>query len=219
MFLTRFEINTARRAAWPLVASPQRLHAAVLAAFPESRREPVEGRILWRLDRLRHDAALYIVSPDQPDLTHLAEQVGRPTYGWQTGDYGEFLKRLAAGDRWAFRLQANPIHNARPVGDATRGKRYAHVTVAQQSEWFLRRAQRLGFTVVDSSSGEPDLIVRDRRTQRFQRQSRTVTVASVVFEGTLRIDAPETLRAALIEGIGSAKGYGCGLMTLASVRT
>jgi CRISPR system Cascade subunit CasE len=39
-----------------------------------------------------------------------------------------------------------------------------------------------------------------------------------VFEGRLLITDPDALRAALVTGIGPAKGYGCGLLTLAPVR-
>jgi CRISPR system Cascade subunit CasE len=215
MHLTRFEINPQRREARSVLASPQRLHAAVLAAFPESRDEPEEGRILWRVDEGRHDAVLYVISPGKPDLTHLLESIGRPTYGWQTRDYGPFLDRLTAGDRWAFRLLANPVHNVLPVGGG-RGKRVGHVTAEQQTAWFLRQAQRHGFAVTDGSAGEPDLLVRSRRTIRFARGNRTVTLATAVFEGTLKVEDPAALRAALVGGVGPGKGYGCGLLTLAA---
>lgn len=217
MHLTRFEINPARRAARELLASPQRIHAAVLAAFPESRATPDEGRILWRVDPGAHDAVLYVVSPDKPDLTHLVETIGRPTYGWQTRDYGPFLDRLAVGDLWAFRLCANPVHNV-PAPGGGRGKRVGHVTVAQQTEWFLSRAQRSGFAVDGGSSGAPDVALTSRRTLRFPRKGRTVTLSTVVFEGNLRVADPVALRVALVDGVGPGKGYGCGLMTLAAAR-
>ncbi|WP_214364583.1 type I-E CRISPR-associated protein Cas6/Cse3/CasE [Pseudonocardia sp. H11422] len=215
MHLTRFEINPQRRAARTMLASPQRMHAAVLAAFPESRDEHDDGRVLWRLDEGRHDVVLYLVSPDKPDLTHLVETIGRPTYGWQTRDYGPFLDRLATGDRWAFRLLANPVHNARPA-EGGRGKRVGHVTVAQQTDWFLRQAGRHGFTVPEGVLGEPDVAVRSRRNLRFTRGPRTVTLSTAVFEGILRVEDPAAVRAALIGGIGPGKGYGCGLLTLAA---
>ncbi|GAA3100614.1 type I-E CRISPR-associated protein Cas6/Cse3/CasE [Pseudonocardia yunnanensis] len=218
MHLTRFEIDPARRDARRLLASPHRLHAAVMAAFPESCEEDSEGRVLWRLDEGRHDVVLYIVSPGRPDLTHLVETAGRPTHGWQTLDYRPFLDRLTSGDRWAFRLLANPVHNARPVDATGRGKRFAHVTAARQTGWLLRQARRHGFSVPEGVHEEPDLIVRSRRTQRFSRHEHTVTLATAVFEGQLRIDDPVAVRAALISGIGPAKGYGCGLLTLAAVR-
>ena len=215
MYLSRLDINPQRRASRHTLASPQRLHAAVLAAFPDDRPAPEEGRVLWRLDHGIHDAVLYLVSPAEPDLTHLVESVGRPTYGWRTKDYRPFLDKLAEGDRWAFRLRANPVHHV-PNPDGGRGKRLAHVTAAQQTDWFHRQAERHGFTVLAGSAGAPDVALRDRRTQKFDRGARTVTLATAVFEGTLAVTDASALRAALVTGIGPAKGYGCGLLTLAA---
>lgn len=219
MFLTRFELNTARRGARDLLTSPHRLHAAVLAAFPTSQREPTEhGRILWRLDQRSRQTLLYIVSPHHPDLTHLVETAGWPaTRSWQTHSYGPLLDRLVAGTQWAFRLAANPVHS-RAATPGERGKRYGHVTVAQQTNWLLDRAQRHGFTVPETTGKEPDVAVHARRTWRFPRDGRTVTLATAVFEGRLETTDPDVLRHALTHGIGPAKGYGCGLLTLAPLR-
>ena len=73
MFLTQFDINVARRDAMRLLASPERLHAAVLGAFPPGQSVSNGARTLWRLDRgpARHDARLMIVSRLRPDLTAL----------------------------------------------------------------------------------------------------------------------------------------------------
>lgn len=218
-YLTRFEINTARRAARDLLASPQRTHAAVLAAFPSSSVASPDERVLWRLDHHDHHAVLYLVSPRRPDLTHLVESVGWPTTeGWATRDYGPLLDRLAAGQQWGFRLAANPVHNARKTDDSLRSQRFGHVTVTQQTEWFLRRADRHGFTVPLEEHKEPDVAVRGRRTLRFPRQGRTVTLDTAVFEGRLEVADPAALRAALTKGIGHGKAYGCGLLTLAPIR-
>lgn len=217
MHLTRFEINPQRRAARSFLASPQRMHAAVLAAFPDPQHDTSPGRVLWRVDPGEHDVVLYVVSPGKPDLTHLVEQIGRPTYGWQTRDYGPFLDRLDVGDRWAFRLRANPVHNVRPP-EGGRGRRHGHVTAEQQCLWFRRRAERLGFAVPETGTGVDDVVLRDRRTVRFDRQGRTVTLSTALFEGTLVVEDPAALRTALTDGIGPGKGYGCGLMTLAAPR-
>lgn len=216
MHLTRFEINPQRRAALHILSSPQRLHAGVLAAFPESRADPDEGRILWRLDEGRHDRTLYVVSPTEPDLTHLVESIGRPTHRWQTRDYRPFLDKLVTDDRWAFRLRANPVHSGPPPGPGERGKRYPHVTAAQQTDWFHRQAGRCGFSIVNNSADAPDLLLRSRHIHRFDRRGRTVTLSTALFEGTLQIEDPAALRAALVDGIGPGKGYGCGLLTLAA---
>ena len=221
MFLSRFEINPARRAARELLASPQALHAAVLAAFPagQARDEHESGRVLWRLDTVAHQVTLYLVSPDKPDLTHLVESVGWPTtQGWDTRDYDPLLQRLHAGDRWAFRLTANPVSSRRKTIASEHSQRFGHVTVAQQTQWLLDRAEHRGFAIAPAVGDEPDVAVRARRTWRFDRKGATVTLSTAVFEGHLDIRDPDLLRRALIAGIGPAKGYGCGLLTLAPVR-
>lgn len=219
MYLTRFDINKARRAARTLLASPQRLHAAVLAGFPATEQPPAsEGRVLWRLDQHEHATLLYLVSPQRPDLIHLVEQAGWPTLqGWDTRDYQPLLNRLAAGQRWGFRLTANPVSNRRKTDTATRSQRFGHVTVAQQTAWLLERTQRLGFAVTTTTHDEPDVAIHRRETLRFNRQDHTVTLATAVFEGHLEVLDPDALRCALVRGIGAGKGYGCGLLTLAPI--
>lgn len=215
MYLTRCGINRARRGTRRLLASPQRVHAAVMAAFPPS---DTSDRVLWRIDTRDHRTDLLVVSCHRPDLTHLVEQAGWPTtQTWETREYSPFLDRLATGQRWAFRLTANPVRNL--PSDEGRGQVKAHVTAAQQQEWFLRRTSQLGIQVPTSSLGVPEMVVRDRRTARFERREeaagREVTVAMATFDGLLDVVAPDLLRQALTAGIGRAKAYGCGLLTLA----
>lgn len=219
MYLTRFEMNTVRRGTRDLLASPHRLHAAVLAAFPTGQREPTDdGRILWRLDQRGHHTQLYIVSPHQPDLTHLVEAAGWPaTQNWDTRSYAPLLDRLAVGGQWAFRLAANPVRSRPKSPDATRSQRLGHVTVAQQTTWLLDRASRNGFTVPETDAKQPDVAVHGRRIWKFPREGHTVTLATAVFEGRLEATDPDVLRRALTHGIGPAKGYGCGLLTLAPI--
>ncbi len=225
MYLTQFDINMGRREARRLVRSPERIHAAVLGCFPPGQASGDDGRTLWRLDHgaQSHDIHLMIVSPLCPDLRSLNEQAG-----WNTGspgrsaDYDPFLARLAAGTAWRFRLTANPTVSLRKDGDAQRrGKRYAHVTVTQQMKWLLDRAERCGFTIPPDSAGEPFATVTRRDLQKFRRGTdgtgRTVTLSKATFDGMLEVRDPDALRQALVRGIGSAKGYGCGLLTLAPV--
>lgn len=217
MFLTRFEINPRRRAARALLSSPQRVHAAVLAAFSQSELDTgTEGRVLWRLDEHTHDVVLYVVSPFKPDLTHLVESVGRPaTQGWDTRDYSTLLDRLAVGEHWMFRVTANPVRSGRKDASSAETQRFGHVTVAQQREWLLRRAEKCGFTVPVAAGDEPDVAVHGRRSVRFERRGQPVTLSTATFEGRLEVVDPAALRSALVKGIGPAKGYGCGLLTLA----
>lgn len=60
----------------------------------------------------------------------------------------------------------------------------------------------------------PEVVVRDSQTVDFIRQGSTVTLTSAVYDGVLAVDDPALLRVALLDGIGRAKGYGFGLLTL-----
>lgn len=233
MYLSQIQLNPARRSTQPLLSSPHTLHAAVLAAFPDPSPR-VSGRVLWRLDTQQHRTMLYIVSPEAPDLTHLAEQGGWPTRedSWRVRPYDGFLSRLENGQRYGFRLTANPVRSER-LPEGQRGKVYGHVTATQQEQWLLRREEQFGLRVVDipidtkpgedqqllgSPALERALKIVDRRTLSFTRRETAVTLRVATYEGVLEVADREALVHALSFGIGRAKGYGCGLMTLAPVR-
>ena len=55
--------------------------------------------------------------------------------------------------------------------------------------------------------------------RRSDGAERSVTFRQATFDGVLRVDDPTLLRDSLVSGIGRAKGYGCGLLTLAPPRS
>ncbi|MFC7217636.1 type I-E CRISPR-associated protein Cas6/Cse3/CasE [Streptomyces polyrhachis] len=239
MYLTRFRFNTARSGARRLLGSPHLLHGAVNMSFPQLPARDAQGpRVLWRVDRDNQtQTQLYIVSPSRPDLTHLVEQAGWPTLdepGWATFTYGEFLEALGTGDTWAFRLTANPVHNIRLPQDAPgdRTRRTAHVTPHYQMRWLLEREGKSGFEVLrkpadkqlTQSGDEHELIVRDQRPLQFggsikNQRRNDVRLIRVTYDGRLRITDADVFRRTLTQGLGKAKAYGCGLMTLTPVST
>ncbi|MGW6743086.1 type I-E CRISPR-associated protein Cas6/Cse3/CasE [Streptomyces sp. NPDC055025] len=197
----------------------------------------------------RAEVFLYVVSPDRPDLTHLVEQAGWPaasldpaTPGWQSRPYAPFLQRLTPGRTWAFRLTANPVHHIRRK-DGEPTKRTAHRTPVHQMGWLLERQENAGFRIVEKPEGKRllpggttyqkyehhgdryQLTVRDPRSLSFaksgeaDRKRHQVKVVTVTFDGHLEVTDPEVMRRTLIQGLGKAKAYGCGLMTLAPLPT
>lgn len=223
MYLTRFRINVARRGARKLLGSPQAMHAAVLAGFarPEDHTRH-DARTLWRLDQTHdHQTLLYIVSPGRPDLTHLVEQAGWPTTDtWDTRSYDGLLNTLAKGQTWAFRLTANPTRSGRKNDGAPDTQRFGAVTVEQQVAWLTKRAEANGFLIARQSDGQLNLTVHGRHTLTFTRGrgQRPVTLVTATYDGVLHVEDPDLLRRVLCNGIGHARAYGCGLLTLASAQ-
>lgn len=229
MYLTRFRINSARVTARRLLSSPQNVHAAVMSSFADPPVMDGTGpRVLWRLDTpSRAQTFLYIASPARPDLTHLVEQAGWPATGggWQTLDYRPFLTRLATGDRWAFRLTANPVHSIRRHADEPT-KVTAHVGPRHQTAWLLGHQDKAGFTIVEKPPEQRHLpedvhevTVHSRRPLSFQKRQgpKKVSLLAVTFDGRLEVTDPDAFRRTLTCGLGRGKAYGCGLMTLAAV--
>ncbi|MEV5086000.1 type I-E CRISPR-associated protein Cas6/Cse3/CasE, partial [Streptomyces sp. NPDC056159] len=72
-----------------------------------------------------------------------------------------------------------------------------------------------------------ELTVRDKRALAFDKSHSTVqggrrapvSLVTVTFDGRLEVTDPQLLRRALTQGIGKAKAYGCGLLTLAPLGT
>ena len=227
MYLTRMPINKARRGATRLLASPQLMHAAVLSSFPPDAvlEDETRGRVLWRVDETGPHVHLYVVSPEKPDLTALVEQAGWPLAStWETKDYRPLIDRIHKGDEFRFSLVANPVHDVRQASG--KSKRLPHVTAAQQEDWLRGKGKRLGFEIVTipleqaTADGEPTVVdapqiaVSDRRDRRFRRGEGTVTLRTARFDGILRVTDAEAFRIALGHGVGPAKGYGCGLLTV-----
>ena len=226
MFLTKIDLAPERRLARKYLGSPQAMHAVVMSATGgHDGNGP--GRVLWRVDR-GVTTALYILSPLEPDCSQLVAEAGTACTQARTLDYSPFLVSLDAGQLWAFRLAANPSYSA-SRGPGVRGQRYGHVTVEQQRQWLVERAPRHGFELmpvdhVDDEGSDGAVMVVHRERPVFNRRRSEgegrdrVTINRTVYEGVLRITDPESLRRALIAGIGRSKAYGCGLMTLARVR-
>lgn len=178
---------------------------------------------------------LFISSPVAPDPVGLVEQAGYKTDGGVVvKSYDRFLDELRAGQTWSFRITVNPVYRqANQVNPRGQKKMLGHITSDQQTRWFLDRVETHGFAIPTSAKLGGDLPVLengsgrrvdgenllvslvDRRIERFPRDDAWVTLHMATFQGILRVKDPLALRSALVNGIGRAKGYGAGLLTLA----
>lgn len=228
MYISRVALNLARSGGLRLAGSPYLLHAAVEKAFPPNvMRRGDEGRILWRLDvSSRKDGGvwLYVVSPSVPDLSHIAEQAGWAQDRGETKEYTSVLDALEEGQAWQFRLKANP---ARKVyrdwhgndGESVVGSIQGHVTEAQQLEWLLARSARCGFDIPESG-GLRSVAISHRKREYFRHgaDGNPVTLSTAQFDGRLVVVDADAFRRTLCCGLGRAKGFGCGLMTIAPIK-
>lgn len=223
-------LNPQKRGGRRLLSNPQAMHAAVRACFPPDLDESA-ARVLWRVDRVEQAFTLYIVGPEPPDLDVVGDQAGWPSRPGRTADYAPLLDGLRPGLERSFRLTANPVRSL-PAQGTRRGKVVPHVTVAQQQEWLVQKAGSCGFELRTTATGArddgvdldvPDVTVTRREDLSFSRRSEDgdstgrVTLRTATFDGSLRVTDASALRHALTHGIGRARAYGCGLLTLARI--
>lgn len=213
MYLSRVEINPRRRDTMNALLSPEILHAVVMASFPAMEKEG-DDRILWRIDTLEPSTYILVQSPIKPDFTHIVEQFGWPESGqkWSTVDYEHFLLNIKDGDLRRFRIRANPTRSVmQKDGESTRGKVCQHVTAEQQLRWLIEKTKKCGFSV-EGPGLDVNIVSRDNL--KFKRKNNNITLAAAVFEGILKVEDAELFVDTIKSGLGRAKAYGFGMITI-----
>lgn len=225
MYMSRIALNRRRRGAVKLLGNRHAMHAAVMSSFPpETPTTTDAGRVLWRVDRDGENVHLLIVSPRKPCLAHVSEQAGWSTAEcWTTREYAPLLDSLAPDQRYIFRLAANPTHRLTTDGvNKIRG----HQTVGWQTNWLLSKAEQHGFRVA-LTGDEPDALglrawepaplnlhLSNQDRAEFRRSGKPVSLSTVQFDGELIVTDAVEFRQALCNGVGRAKSYGCGMLTV-----
>jgi CRISPR system Cascade subunit CasE len=205
MYISRIELDAVRRETLRAFASPSVLHGALERCFEGERKHP-----LWRIDMLHGKTYLLVVSAVSPDLSPIARQFGPPESCGEIRDYTPALARIRKDEVMRFRLLANPTHRFTKNGVK---KIVAHQTPENQRAWILLKAEQHGFLLQE---GNFDVVSNEWK--RFRKSDGSfVEIRIVTFEGVLTVTDTAALRMALTNGIGRAKAYGCGLLTLARI--
>ncbi len=210
MYLSRIELDEKNRATMQALESPGIIHGVIERCL-EGPRE----RNLWRIDHLNGKCYLLVLSHAQPNFLHLSSQFGRPGDAGEIKGYDTLIQRIANGQNWCFRLRANPIHSAATEKEGERGRIHAHVTTEQQRRWLMERAVRNGFSI--DADGYDVVDTRWYKFEKSRNESNTVTIHTVTFEGFLLVTDVGLFTKALTSGVGKAKAYGCGLLTIMRV--
>lgn len=213
MFLTRLTLDPSAHRPHTLLANTQRLHAAIAASFP-TRPGQDSSRVLWRVEPPRDGQIIILVaSPHGPDQGELIERITTPERT-ETRPYGQLLERIGKSDRYRFRATLNPIRTRdghhTPILDPRAQLTWLTTKLGSNGAEMLRHSP-------DLDNGELGVQITSTIRDRFTRRGAPgpIELLKVTFDGTLQITDADALRLALRNGIGRAKGYGCGLLTLA----
>lgn len=189
-----------------------RLIWSLFSRGPEHRRD-----FLYRRNVHRSRPEFYTVSASRP-----ADENGL----WAV-DSKQYTPRLDKGMRLTFTVTVNPVvthtdesgkqkrhdvvMNARRNKTEYRetGTNRGHIAQVEGIRWLAKRKEKYGFEPVEST-----VIADGYRQERFTKgnKKRIVCISMLDMHGILMVSDPDLFTRTLYEGIGPAKGFGCGLM-------
>lgn len=197
------------------------------------------------MDDERKCALVYVQSTVEPDWSVLRQiddyLLEDPS---PAKDLGAAYQRLRAGQRLAFRLRANPSRRVwvpKPGTTVSRGQRVGLCTEEEQIEWLIRKGrgraspdgQRIapgGFDIpmveIEGDHGKPKRVPQAKAQSEGMRTGRKrgggaqheMTHMAVRFDGVLAVTDADLFRRTLAAGIGPAKAFGFGLLSIAPVK-
>jgi CRISPR system Cascade subunit CasE len=220
MFLHRIHLDTRCREARRDLSDPYQLHSTLCRAFSVPDLKCPEGEFLWRLEPETGNGGcprLLIQSKSVPDWTRI-KAMGWLAEAEPAVDMNDRLKlhSLKAGQRFRFRLRANP-------SVCRNGKRLGLLQLEGQENWIARKAQNHGFVLPElaafdlseAPSERVDVRVSQEQMLRGnQHAGNALRVYSVLYDGILSVTEPDCFRDALRNGIGHGKVMGLGLLSV-----
>jgi len=218
MYLSRLILNPRNRRVQKEIADRYELHRSIMSAFPDDLGADDE-RVLFRIERSAggRNLTLLVQSWTLPDWSWLPEP-GPRSYllpvDLPNPAVKQFDLELAAGQTLAFRLRANPTTRRR-CSDGQR-RRVGLYRDDAQIEWLERKAERGGFDLVAVRTGGETTAGGTVYRNGSKHQ---LTLLSVQFDGLLTVTQPAEVEGTVRDGIGSGKGFGFGLLSLAPPRS
>ena len=186
------------------------MHRRVMSLFPDNL--PAQPRAttgaLFRVDQDNAGIYILIQSVLPPDPAKLPTGYGPIV----TKDMTPLIERCRPGTRVTYRVVGNAVTRLGKNTTAGRPGQVVPLRGPDALAWWQRQAATAGLTVTDAHATvlPPGTASRNGadtavRTPHDRTQ----------FDGTATIADPAALVAAMSHGIGRAKSYGCGLLTVA----
>ncbi len=210
MKITRLKLNTHLIKTLKALNNPNIFHAALEASLEGERR----SRLLWRVDTLRENKYLLVVSQTSLNTKKLESQFGYLNEPAQVKNYNLLLDRINSGSIWLFKLTANPTKSI-SSDKSKRGKITSLYKEEDLIEWLKRRGEKNGFLIHPGN-----VKIMSSRWISFSKKNdkkKKVSFQEVTYQGLLEVTDPEAFRQCLVDGLGRSKAYGMGLLTLVKV--
>lgn len=203
MYLSKVKLD------WKQAKNPYEQHRALWKLFPD-RPDKTRG-FLYRVEQITkgQSAAVIMQSGEKPQQS---EEVDLQALR-------ELSLNLQQGQRLRFRLRANPIKTIKDKSKGTvtnsKNKTYTKtvrvplIREEQQQAWIERK--------FDGAAEIETVIIQQELPLNFRKfkEKRSGKIQPVLFDGIVTVQNPEAFTNLLEQGIGPAKSFGCGMLSLA----
>jgi len=218
MYLTRLFLNPVHRDVHKCMEDSHALHVRVLSLFGDSEQGRANLGVLHRLEvnEQTGTVVLLVQSATAPRRDALPAGFLDPRAAadaWSSTPLEPFFDRLTTGAAFRFRLRANATRRidtkTGPDGKRRNGRRVPLRRDDVLRAWIVRKLADAGL----EPAGE--VRIRPDGAPRGNRAGKRVTHEAHVFEGVAIVRDGARARDAVQRGVGPAKAYGCGLLSLA----
>jgi CRISPR system Cascade subunit CasE len=211
MYLSRLKLNPRSRQVMSEVTNAYEMHRTIMRAFP-GQSDGGPGRVLFRLEEDPRPRSLTVLvqSEKKPEWSFL--QSNRQYLDPASSDScasKDFKPQFVAGQRLSFRLRANPTVKRN-------GKRLGLLKEEDQIKWLNRKSGEGGFRVIGCRT--QSLGRREQGRTHDKTGLQVLTLLAVLYEGVLEVSDAERFIKTVTSGVGSGKGLGFGLLSVAPVR-
>lgn len=199
MYLSRVMLDPLAKRVRKGLADPRTMHRIVNSAFPAG----MNGweRVLWRQETQGHVPFLLVQSlVEKPDWSSLPDECLYRDRLNLNPELKTFGVQLRPQQVLRFRLRANPTVKRN-------GKREGLYRESEQLAWIQRKSTDNGFRLVD---------VRMQARKIEVAGDAPLCLLAVQFDGILQVLDPDKVLNALRRGIGPAKAFGLGLLSLSA---
>lgn len=202
MYLTQLNLKCMDRVAMRALTDVYRLHQLVMKGFAAY---SSTDRVLYRVEPEERNGQMTVLvqSLQTPDWSCFADA----NCGVVSARVKEFATAFKTGDSYSFRLRANPV--------VTRdGKRHGLIRDEALLEWLGKKEQKVGARFGSMSVVDEGYVTG---TKGSEDKKHRMSLKIARFEGALEVVDPVLFQATFSSGIGPAKAFGCGLLSLARV--
>lgn len=202
LYLSQLILSPRSRQVQAELRDPYQMHRTLSKAFGDEQGAWEAARVLFRVDEVDSRPSVIVQSKTPPDWSSLTVS---DDYLAEAPLMKELSPSLSPRQTLAFRLLSNPTVKRD-------GKRWGLLSEQEQLDWLKRKANNHGFRILSAGT------LSQGKLRSRTAEGRETTFMAVRFDGVLEVIDADALVSALENGIGSAKGVGFGLLSVAPIR-